>query len=233
MMKSIRIHCIQHVDFEGPGYIANWADSHQYPLKYTRMFSNELMPSADDFDLLVIMGGPMSIHDSTDFPWLGNEKSAIREYIAQGKKILGICLGAQLIADALGAKVYPNDVKEIGWFDVQFTKQFCKSFKLIDENVTLFHWHGETFSLPEGANLLASTPECKNQAFIFNNQLLALQFHPEITPESLISMIENGKNELVTDSKIQNEEVILNQTQFFKGSNVLMNKLLNEFTKYL
>jgi GMP synthase-like glutamine amidotransferase len=235
-MKTVRIHCIKHVDFEGPGYIAQWAESNNCLITYTNLFKNEALPSPDDFDLLLLMGGPMSIYDESDFPWLIDEKSALKTYISHGKKILGICLGAQLIADALGARVYNNEVKEIGWFDVQVSEENNQAgiFSSIESILfKVFHWHGETFTLPEKSVLLASSEVCKNQAFIFENQLLALQFHLEVTPESVRKMIENGRTELVEGMRIQSEEEILSQTQFYESCNQQMNKILVEFTKNL
>src|SRR5579871_6354431 len=148
----IRFHCIQHVPFETPGNIQIWAKEKGHSLSYTHIYNNEELPAINDFDVLIIMGGPMSIHDEKEFSWLKKEKEFIKSAIQENKKILGICLGSQLIADALGAKVYNNKEKEIGFMPVKF-------FKDNSEEI-VFHWHGETFDLPEGATLRASTEAC-------------------------------------------------------------------------
>ena len=128
------------------------------------------------------MGGPMSVND--DLPWLGDEMQAIRDTIQRGKPVLGICLGAQLIAKALGARVYRNPVKEIGWAPVYWTEQTAADplFDGFSHPETVFHWHGETFDLPYGAERLAYSDACANQAFRIAGNVYALQFHPEVTP---------------------------------------------------
>jgi len=114
----MRAHWFQHVSFEGLGSIELWLDSNGYEVTFTRFFESADLPDPDAIDLLVVMGGPMSVNDEDQFPWFVSEKRFIREIIESGKPVLGICLGAQLIANALGANVYPNPVKEIGWFPI-------------------------------------------------------------------------------------------------------------------
>jgi len=114
----MRAHYLQHVPFEGLASIGRWLDAAGYEISATRLFDPEKLPSLDNIDLLVIMGGPMSVNDEKAFPWLAAEKQFVRDAIDSGKAVLGICLGAQLIASALGARVYPNAVKEIGWFPI-------------------------------------------------------------------------------------------------------------------
>lgn len=189
----MKIHYLQHVPFEGLGFIEKWARTQNATTGVSRLFRNDPLPGTEDFDWLVVMGGPMGIYDHDEFPWLVAEKKLIQQAIGAGKTVLGICLGAQLIADVLGAKVYPGPQKEIGWFPI---KRAAGAPDLIPDTLTVFHWHGDTFDLPEGAVPLASSAACKNQGFIYNGRVVALQFHMETTVESMEALIENCGHEL-------------------------------------
>ena len=147
-----RIQVLQHVEFEGLGSIRGWLDRKNYPVTTSKIFEACIMPHVDSFDGLIVMGGPMSVNDTVEFPWLVAEIELIRSSIQAGKKILGICLGAQLIARALESTVYRNRQKEIGWFPVAFTTSAKKLIPSTasDDRVTVFHWHGETFDLLAG-----------------------------------------------------------------------------------
>jgi GMP synthase-like glutamine amidotransferase len=213
----MRARIFQHVPFEGPGSIAAWLATKQAQVEYTRFFEtpetskpskpSEQLPSPDALDaldLLVVMGGPMSVNDEAEFPWLAAEKTFIRDAVAKGIPTLGICLGAQLIASALGAKVYKNPVKEIGWFPVSAVSSDGSVFRLPDK-CTVFHWHGETFDLPAGAVRLAASEVCPNQAFQVGQHTIGLQFHLEATPESTAAILDNCRDELVAGPYIQSE----------------------------
>src|SRR5215471_5921833 len=136
----MRVHFIQHVYFENPGHLLEWAKEKSYSTSFTKTFENISFPNLNDFDLLVIMGGPMGVYDEEKFPWLKQEKQFIKDSIAANKKVLGICLGSQLIAEALGVKVYPNKEKEIGWWPIKKVNAELNN-DLPNEFVT-FHWHG-------------------------------------------------------------------------------------------
>lgn len=199
----MRAHYFQHVPFEGLGSIERWLTQAEADISVTRFFAGDALPSVSDVDFLVVMGGPMSVNDEVAYPWLIEEKAFIRSYLQNGKPLLGICLGAQMIASALGAKVYANPVKEIGWFQI-FGKGEGDDFR-VSEEVTVFHWHGETFELPPGARLLASSADCKHQAFQIGRRVIGLQFHLETTHDSLDAIIENCREELVGGEKIMSE----------------------------
>lgn len=172
---SMKIHYIQHIEFETLGTIAEWIEIREHSLSNTLLYNNENFPGLDNFDLLIIMGGPMNIYEYEKYPWLREEKVFIEEAISAGKAVLGICLGAQLIADVLKAEVFNNNYKEIGWFPVFIVKQeISETFLLknVPEEFTAFHWHGDTFSLPEGAKHLFASEACKNQGFIYRNTVL-------------------------------------------------------------
>jgi GMP synthase (glutamine-hydrolysing) len=139
------------------------------------------------------MGGPMNIYEYRNHPWLREEKRFIREAIESGRRVLGICLGAQLIADVLGAKIYQNDTFEIGWFPVRFAeaKKAAPVFANFPDQLTVLHWHGDTFDLPPGAAHLAESDACKNQAFAFGPKVAALQFHIEMDEPDVSAFLDD------------------------------------------
>ncbi|MBU0964972.1 MAG: gamma-glutamyl-gamma-aminobutyrate hydrolase family protein, partial [Proteobacteria bacterium] len=156
----MRAHYFQHVPFEGLGSIALWLAAAGFEITSTRFFASAELPDLNMIDLLVVMGGPMSVNDEAELPWLVLEKRFIREAIEAGKPVLGICLGAQLIASALGARIYPNPVKEIGWLPIQGISANDSAVFRFPETEKVFHWHGETFDLPAGAIRLAKSEGC-------------------------------------------------------------------------
>lgn len=201
----MRIHFIQHVHFETPGYLLEWATAQQHTISFTKIYESVIFPAADAMDLLVVMGGPMGVYEEEQYPWLKEEKAFIKSVIAAGVKVLGICLGSQLIAEVSGSKVYPNTEKEIGWWPLQKVtneKTLSLTESLPDEFIT-FHWHGDTFDLPPGAVHLFATKICPNQGFLLNEQVAGLQFHLEATPVLVQQMAAHGQHELVTASYIQ------------------------------
>ena len=204
----MNIHYFQHVPFEGLGYIEEILQSQHHAVTATKFYEDSRLPYVDICDLLIVLGGPMSVHDQEQYPWLIEEKKFIAKTIASGKKVLGICLGAQLIAQVLGATVYPNAVKEIGWMPLQPSMDATSSIYLdiLGADMTVLHWHGETFGLPVGATLLASTAACQHQAFEYNRgQVLAMQYHLEATPTTLLQMLTHCGDELIANSPyIQN-----------------------------
>lgn len=163
-MKKMRAHILQHVSFEDSGSMGLWLAKSQAEISYTRFFEDQVLPQVRDLDLVIAMGGPMSVKDELALPWLRAEKDFIRQAVRSGVSVLGVCFGAQLIASALGARVYRNSQKEIGWFPIERTVHATDVF-CFPKKCTVFHWHGETFDLPEGAVQLARSQGCSNQAF--------------------------------------------------------------------
>ena len=226
----MRAHYLQHVPFEGLGSIAPWLESAGYQITGTKLYESTTIPNPEQFDLLIIMGGPMSVNDEERFPWLRIEKQFIRHTIESGKAVLGICLGAQLIASALGESVYPNRRKEIGWFPVEgiegVSPQRESTFRFAP-SVEVFHWHGDTFDLPEGAVLLARSEACENQAFQLGQNVIGLQFHLETTPESAEAIVTNCREELLPSKFVQPEAIILDQApDKYQAINDLMAEIL-------
>lgn len=232
-MKKLRIHYFQHVAHEGIGSIEEWIKTEGHSITATRFFNGEQLPELNDLDWLIIMGGPMNVNDEKDYPWLAAEKKFIRQAIDAGKTVLGICLGSQLVSDALGAKVYKNKEKEIGWFNIELTHsaQTEDLFSDMGSRLKVFHWHGDTFDLPENAIHLASSVACKNQAYVYNDKVLALQFHLEPTQNSLRQMIDFGRDELKSGKYVQTEQELLNQSQLIEGNRKLLVTLLNRLAK--
>jgi GMP synthase (glutamine-hydrolysing) len=206
----MKIHCLTHVPFEDAANIAEWAKSRGHELVYTRLHRYEDLPSLDSFDVLAIMGGLMNIYEHKAYPWLAQEKKFIRRAIDANKKTIGICLGAQLIADVLGAPVTPNTHKEIGWHKVKLSSRAKQSAAMssLPEEMVVFQWHGDTFSTPPSATHLASSTVCTNQAFQYGPNVLALQFHLEYSEESIEKMLLNCADELVDEPYINTPEQI-------------------------
>ena len=232
-MKNIRIHYFQHVPHEGLGSISEWVSSNGYSLTSTKFFEDPRLPGLTDIDWLIIMGGPMNVNDEEHYPWLADEKRFIHKAIDAGKTVLGICLGSQLLSAALGAKVYKNKENEIGWFDVELTPsaQSGKLFFGMGRRIRPFHWHGDTFDLPDGAIHLASSAGCRNQAFIFGSKVLGLQFHLEPTHDLLLQMIEGGRVELTAGKYIQSEEEILKNIQLIDSNKKILFILLTRLAE--
>jgi GMP synthase-like glutamine amidotransferase len=232
-MKKLRIHYFQHVAFEGLGSIEEWISVSGHSLTATKFFESFRLPGISDIDWLIIMGGPMNVHDEEHFPWLAEEKKFIRQAVDAGKTVFGICLGSQLISAALGARVYKNKEKEIGWFDIELTPlaQSGNLFFDMGNRLKVFHWHGDTFDLPENAVHLASSAGTKNQAFIYNGKVLALQFHLEPTPTLLQDMIERGRRELTTGKYVQTEKEILNNNQLIELCRKILFTLLSRLAE--
>lgn len=228
-----KIHILQHVPYETPGCIENWIKDKSYNYSVTELYNGDNFPEISDIDWLIVMGGPMSVHDMKEFPWLSHEKQFIRQAVNTGKVVIGICLGSQLIAEVLGGRVYKNSEKEIGWFPVSrrmdgVNTPLLNKFK---DTETVFHWHGDTFELPEGAVHLLSSSACMNQCFIYNERVLALQFHIEATESLLESMIINGIEEIVPSHYIQSIDLIRNGISNIKRNNELMYSILDELDK--
>ena len=226
----MRAHYLQHVPFEGLGSIEHWLQTAGFTISSTRFFQPFTLPDADALDLLVVMGGPMSVNDEAAFPWLAQEQAFIRNVIEAGKPVLGICLGAQLIASAMGARVYANAQKEIGWFPITAVASEDKSLFDLPASMDVFHWHGETFDLPAGATLLAQSEACSHQAFQLGSSVIGLQFHLETTAESARQIVTHCRDELIPARYIQSAQTILSVPPERYAS---INRLMGDVLEYL
>lgn len=184
----MRVLAFRHVPFEDLGLIAQSLEAAGVSYEYIDLFRSGVeAPPIDEVDACIFMGGPQSAND--DLEYIQRELDLIRSAVDRGKPVLGVCLGSQLIAKAMGARVYKNPVKEIGWYPVSWTDEAAgdRLFRGLTNPELIFHWHGETFDLPDGAVLLASSAACRNQAFRLGHNVYGLQFHLEVTP----AMIED------------------------------------------
>ncbi len=222
-------HVLQHVPFEGLGSIEPWLRKQDARVDFTRFFDSPALPNLDGINLVVAMGGPMSVNDEAILPWLIEEKRFLREAIQRGIPVLGICLGAQLIAAALGARVYPGAHREIGWFEIERTSPPGSSFTF-PEKSEVFHWHGETFDLPSGSLRLARSMACENQAFQLGSHVIGLQFHLETTPGSARALVDHCGDELIPGKFAQSAESILSKPA---ESYARINELMEQVLTYL
>lgn len=183
----MEIAILQHVDFEGPAEIENWCRQTGNEYKVYRLFLGEAFPKAERTDFLVILGGPMSVLD--ELPWLEEERQLIRVLISQGKPVFGVCLGGQQIAKTLGADIFQGEYREAGWLPIRTMKS--ETLGELPEELVVFHWHGEQFGLPEGAERLFTSEVCPNQGFIYKENVIGLQFYFESPKESIESILQN------------------------------------------
>jgi GMP synthase-like glutamine amidotransferase len=218
-----------HMAFEKPGYIVQWAKEKNYNFSTTKLYEPFTLPELNEFDWLIVMGGPMGVYDEDKYPWLKEEKAFIKKAIDNKKIVLGICLGSQLIAEVLGAKVFPNKHKEIGWFKIKTTEEAGKNdlFGFFPKEAIVFHWHGDTYNLPPGAVHLAESEACKNQAFLYNERVIGLQFHIEVTDKLLSEMLEGLSDELKKDTFVQTDDKIREDIHHCNENNLLLHQLLN------
>lgn len=229
----MNVHYLQHVPFEGLGSMETWFKNQGHTITVTHLYKNEELPSIEDIDWLIVMGGPMGVEDQAIYPWLTKEKAFIKQAIDQNKIVLGICLGAQLIADVLGAYIIKNTYREIGWFPIQLSEE-AKTTELgasLPEEFDVFHWHGDTFSIPDHAIRLASSEACLNQGFILNDKVVALQFHLETTATSALDLTIHCKNELDNSQYVQTADEILVKPKRFTDINQIMDLILGYLEK--
>ncbi len=208
----MRVHVFQHVEHEDPGCLLLWARERGHVVTTTHFHKNESSPKEEMADLIIVMGGPMNVYEEEKYPWLADEKKSIEKMIRAGKPVMGICLGAQLIASVLGAKVRKNRVKEIGWFPITMSLLALKHdlFSGFPEMMDVFHWHGDTFDVPAGSFCLGSSECTQNQGFQFGDKVIGLQFHMECTKENVEKFLKEDTGELKEPSPyIQGPEKIL------------------------
>ncbi|SJN44444.1 type 1 glutamine amidotransferase [Psychrobacter sp. JB385] len=245
---TLRIHALYHVDFEELSFIKQWADNKGHRITVTRFYENDPLPAQDSFDWLIIMGGPMSIHDENDFEWLADEKAFIQQSINDGKTVIGVCLGAQLIADSLGAKVAPSGIKEVGWLPIQLTEQGLAHPLLAGlpkNEFTVFHWHGDGFECPKGATPIATSHTWANQGFIYQTPkhkeldtwVLGWQCHFEVTNQSMVDMVSHGQTYIQEamsdhpDSVQAADEILALGETYIADNNAWLSTMLDNLAK--
>ncbi|MCP5489243.1 MAG: type 1 glutamine amidotransferase [Verrucomicrobia bacterium] len=231
----MRVQVFQHVPFEGTGAMDTWFARHGATVRTTHWYAHPEFPSLDGVDLLVIMGGPMSVHDEMEYEWLRTEKVSIRHALTLGIPILGICLGAQLLADVLGARVYQNKAREIGWFPVESEDlpEPWQGFRF-PPSLPVLHWHGETFDLPVGARRLAKSDACLNQAFQYGDRTIGLQFHLESTSDLLADLVQHCQSEMTPGAFVQPpHELLAPNANRIRSVHACMDRLLSYLTRHV
>jgi GMP synthase-like glutamine amidotransferase len=240
----MKIHYLQHVPFETPAFILEWARNKGIDCASTMLYE---YPSGGvpfpaptgGFDWLVIMGGPMNVYEEAAYPWLAEETRFIRETLDAGKTVIGLCLGAQLVAKALGGAVTRNPVKEIGWLPVTLTEAAREHplFGFLPPHPVVFQWHGDTFSvLPDGAVLLAESAACAHEAFVWQERAFAFQFHLESTAETVRALLNNCAGEIDAglasgQANIQSAAEILSRPGHIKRNNEWMSEFFDKLMR--
>jgi GMP synthase-like glutamine amidotransferase len=225
----MRVQIFQHERAEGPGAILPWLRRRGLSVGYTHWHAGERPPALTELAGLAIMGGGMSVNDEVKHPWLVAEKEYVLEAIERGVPVLGVCLGAQLIASALGGRVHRNPHREIGWWPVSRVSG-AERHPLgsgLPEASEVFHWHGETFTLPPKAVHLLRSAACENQAFAVGRRVLGVQFHPETTEESARRLIAEETGDFPTGPYVQSPAEMLSSAERFAGINRLLEKMLD------
>lgn len=225
----MRMHCLYHVPFEDAAAIGDWAAAHGLVVSSGGYYAGDAPPPVEEVDWLVVMGGPMSTYDEHLHSWLHEEKTYIKAAIGQGKRVLGVCLGAQLVAETLGAVVGPNVYKEIGWLPVTLDKDAAARPLLAGapSQFMAFHWHGDTFSTPPGAIPLGRSAGCVNQGFLYGDRVLGLQFHLESTPQSIEALIAHCAGDIVPGPFVQPPDVMRGGMGHIEDMRPVMNLLLS------
>lgn len=226
----MKVLIIQHTPIEGPGLLGKIFTEKEWDVDVRCMTEGASLPrGVVRFDSMVILGGPMGAYQEEQYPYLIQVQELIRKAVPIGLPTLGICLGGQLMARALGAQVGPNREKEIGWYPLEVLPRGLKTrlFKGIPSQLTAFQWHNDTFDLPRGAELLASSPLCTNQAFQYGDCLWGLQFHPEVTPVMIDQWLASGPGDLEgLPGKDPANRIVMNTREIWTETQEIRNRLL-------
>ena len=235
----MKVLVIRHVPHEHLGTLSHTLKANDLNYKYINLYEDgNPNIQLDDFSGLIILGGPMNAYETEKYPFLEIEDTLIKEAASRDMPILGICLGAQLIAKALGARVIKNREKEIGWYPLRITGDAGSDdlFKHFNSEETVFQWHGDTFELPDGAVHLAKSPLCLNQAFKYDSNIYALQFHLEVTPEMILEWLhvsENKEEIMSLRGKVDPETIKDQIFQHINDLNALAEKAFSGFCKLI
>lgn len=229
MGQAMKVHVLQHVPFENIGCISDWLAAREITPSYTRLFEHPRLPDPAGLGLLIVLGGPMSVHDQGRYPWLRDELAFIQAAMQQGTAVLGVCLGAQLIAQASGVRVYPNAEREIGWWPIEAVGRDGAGFRF-PASSRVFHWHGETFDLPPQAVPLARSAGCVQQAFQLGRRVIGLQFHLETTPETVNALLTHCPDDLRPGRFVQSAQAMRDEPP---ATRMAANRLLAELLDYL
>jgi len=191
---------LQHIECEHAGLLGDFLKEKGIPAHTVRLHWGEAIPAPEGYEAMVVLGGPPNVYQVEEYPFLVEEERAIKRALEKDVPLLGICLGGQLLAKALGARVSRNPVKEIGFYRVDLTDEGMKDrlFSRCGASLGVFQWHGDTFDIPEGAVRLAGSPFCANQSFRYGRRAYGLQFHVEVTPDMVASWAREYRQELAS-----------------------------------
>ena len=225
----MHIHYFQHDHFEDLGFIGDWAASRHFTTSCTRLDQDHTFPEHETYDWLVVLGGKMGVNDAAEYPWISAELDFIRHAIQMGKVVIGICLGSQMIAAALGARVYKNTEPEMGFYPVQFNgnAKADSVFRHFPEVLTVMHMHFDTFELPAGAKTMAGSEITSCQAFRFGKNVFALQFHFEVSAANALTFIREITPELVAGRLVQQPEEMISHTGCCDKNNQVFAEVLD------
>lgn len=210
----MRISYLQHAPHVGPAAIADWAETRGFTLSGCHLYRDGQPPEPEAADALAVLGGPMGVHDEAAHPWLLAEKALLWRWVDAGKPVLGTCLGAQLIAQVLGAEVGPNRQPEIGWWPIRL-QPGTPLAALLPAELEAFHWHRDTFALPPGALPLATSAACANQGFVWGGRVLGLQPHLEMDMSTARAIIAHSGHTASAAPYVQSAAAILALPQRF------------------
>lgn len=225
----MHLHLLQHDHFEDLGYIKQWSENQNFTFSVTRFDLAESLPEHSSYDWLIIMGGKMSVNDTGKYQWLLTEIEFIRKAIELNKIVIGICLGSQLIAKALGAEIYTNPEPEMGFWPVYFSSEARSDsvFRHFESGLMVLHMHSDTFSLPENSIMMAWSDACHCQAFRYKENVFAFQFHFELTQENVNRFLNEVEPEMVSGKYTQSKHEMLQHTDNLISNNIVFAKVLD------
>jgi len=228
----MKIHVVKHAAFENLGTIRAWAKEHEHSLVQTHTYKGEQLPATDEFDFLILMGGPQSPLNVEEAPYLNNEIELIKKSVDKNKAVLGICLGAQLIGEALGARTEKSPYKEIGMHPIQLLEEANRDpiFSNYDSTFDVMHWHNDMPGIPKEAVLLAKSEGCPRQAFRVGDRIYGFQFHMESTYCLIEGMIKHCSQDFTSGQFIRTPEEILKTD--FVSLEQKMKTALNHFNTF-
>ena len=226
----------QNEECEHLGVFSKILNENNISYQYIKLYEEEEIPNLNDYSAIIILGGPMNVYEERKYPFLKKENSSIKEALKINKPMLGICLGAQIIARAAGAKVYPAKRKEIGWFTIDLTVEGRDDtvFKGLERQLSVFQWHGDTFDMPTESKKLATSNLIPNQAFSIGETTYALQFHLEVTKQMISEWVNRYANELASlKEEVDTDKMMKYSEQYIQPLNKHASLLFLNFLRLL